>query len=258
MLSTPNIAFFSHHKCATTWLSEILARIGELNRRTFRYTSFEDELWSFDAEIIFCGNANYRSVSRAGLSGYHVIRNPLNLIVSAYYSHLATHSTKSWPQLELQRELLSKVNREEGLFLTLTFLEREDFHDRAIGPLLSLRRWDYRDPRFVTLRMEDMVSAPAATLRPLFARHADGCSRLPSGEEMAFSRFADGRAVGEVDNNSHYRSGAADAWRKELPMTIVEYARTRFPDLLEQFYPETLVETSRDSECPPYSKTRLT
>ena len=36
--------------------------------------------------------------------------------------------------------------------------------------------------------------------------------------------------------------GAADAWRKELQMTIVEYVRGRFRGLLEQFNTETLVE----------------
>ncbi len=59
---------------------------------------------------------------------------------------------------------------------------------------------------------------------------------------FTLSRFSGGRAVGEIDNGSHYRNGAADAWKHELPETIVHYVRSRFHDLLEQFYPETLVE----------------
>ncbi len=128
------------------------------------------------------------------------------------------------------------------MYLTLTFLEREDIADRAIGPLLSLRRWDYDDPRFVTLRMEDVVSAPTATLQPIFSCLDDSRYHFPSDDEMRFLRFSGGRTVGEIDNNSHYRSGAVDTWKKELPGTIVQYIRVRFHDLLRQFYPETLIE----------------
>ena len=236
------INFFSHHKCATLWLHEYLAKAAELNKRTFFRTNFGDAPKGATADIVFFGNATYRFDAECGLSGWHVIRNPLNLIVSAYYSHLQSHPfTGFWPALMPQRKLLKSAGKDEGMFLTLTFLERADIDSRWMGPLLALRQWDYADGRFKTLKMEDMVARPDHVLRPILSGLGEnGSVILPTDSEMRFANFSGGRKVGEIDDSSHYRSGSEDSWKTELPPVIIRYIRSRFADVLERFYPETL------------------
>jgi hypothetical protein len=235
------VSFFSHHKCATRWLLTYLEKTANLNGLTFFHTDFVDEPCSESAQIALFGNAGYAHVSARHYRGVHVIRNPLSVVVSSYYSHLQTHPLlDSWPELTIQREILRSVSKTEGMFLTLAFVERADIAKRAIGPLLSLRQWDYDDSNYQTLRMEDLVSNPSELIAPFLSRF--GQFRLPSDEEMTFSQFSSGRDPGEIDNNSHYRSGSKDDWREELPPAIVRYIRLRFSDLLERYYPESLTD----------------
>jgi hypothetical protein len=235
------INFFSHHKCATLWLHTYLTRVTQLNGRSLFRTNFGDHLPDTTADVVLFGNATYKFIFEHGLSGCHIIRNPLNLIVSAYYSHLETHPFAGWPRLLPQRNLLKSVGKEEGMFLTLTFLERSDIANRWIGPLLALRQWDYANSRFTTLKMEDMVARPEYFLRPILScLKENGDVLLPTDSEMLFSNFSDGRKPGEIDNASHYRSGSEDSWKTELPPAIVRYVHSRFHDVLEQFYPETI------------------
>jgi hypothetical protein len=70
--------------------------------------------------------------------------------------------------------------------------------------------------------MEDLVSSPSAVMTGIMEA---ACERprllLPPDADMAFSKFADGRKICEIDAASHYRSGAPDSWKSELPSAIV-------------------------------------
>jgi hypothetical protein len=147
-----------------------------------------------------------------------------------------------WPQLRAQRGVLKTVDQAAGMLLELTFVERSDIADRAIGPLLAIRQWDYADQRYTTLRAEDITSRPRATLAPILSGlRPEAPLLLPEDADMAFSRFAGGREIGTVDNTSHYRSGSTDSWRAELPEPVLQYVRAHFYDFLKMFYPEALV-----------------
>ncbi len=232
---------FSHHKCATRWLEQYLLKLTSMNGLTFFRTDFSDEPRDPVADIAFFGNTSYEFLISQGLTGCHVIRNPLSVVVSAYYSHLKTHPTSVWPELVAHRSLLESMNRDDGLSLTLEFAMRPNITPRALGPLLAMRQWDYSDSRFTTLRMEDLVANPATTLSPIVRSHFGSMIKhLPTDAEFMFGRFANGRRVGEVDSESHYRSGSADAWRLELPQAVLGRVRAVFGDILQQFYPAAL------------------
>lgn len=235
--------FFSHHKSATRWLAGYLTKVADLNGWSLFHTDYHDQKRDPSADIAFFGNATYSRIVEQNLSGAHIIRNPLNIVVSSYYSHLETHPTDNWPQLSRQREVLKSVTREEGMLLTLTFVERMDIADRAIGPLLALRQWDYNDNKFTTLRMEDITARPNDSLSPILSEIRPGAPvLLPTDSDMAFSNFSGGRRVGEVNNGSHYRSGSVDSWKTELPSAVVGYIRGHFSEFLERFYPEAIVD----------------
>lgn len=243
--NTPAI-LLSHHKCATTWLGEILRGFcGQFDRKL--YGSLESSCRTppgqqFD--IVFFTNSLYEScvVSCAEWLNHepcrtlHVIRNPLDIVVSAYYSHLHSHRSDRWPALAQQRQVLRGLDRAAGMAATWTFLERADFHQAAVGPLFALRRWNFADRRIRTVRMEDLVNdaeLARAELGSLLGR--DPVDAIAT---QTFEKLSGGRSRGVVDDRHHFRSGKKDQWIDELDPSLARAIYETYRDLLDAFYPE--------------------
>jgi Sulfotransferase domain len=227
--------FLSHHKCGTTWFNNILTTLADLNGLSYA-VAFDSSNIPRDVDICFIANAEYSSLPpiRSG-KALHVVRNPMSIVTSAYFSHRNSHETQAWAELLEQRQILQDCSQLEGLYLTLAYLERA-----AGAPLYDLNRWDYGDPNIMTVQFEDLVSRPNDWLAYI-AEHNDAqFSQYPNPIYFSFERATGGRKLGEVDPNSHYRSGSPDAWREELPKPIVRYIRTHYRGLLEGYYPEAL------------------
>jgi len=201
-------------------------------------TQYSNVSPQLENNVNFLQNASYDFIGDKIDCGIHVIRNPLDIIVSAYHSHKKTHPLDGWPELAAQRAVLCGADEHDGMFLTLAFLERDDFDSGVVGPLHALRHWNYGDERFVTLRMEDIVRNPTEALGAALQAQSPG-GRLPDPERHTFQAVA-GRPPGEVDNHSHYRSGKPDQWRTSLPAAVIAYMRAHYEPLLKQFYPDSL------------------
>jgi hypothetical protein len=245
----------THHKCASTWLITYCAQVAAMNGLRFGHTHYSDRLVEGQLDIVALINADYSFVRSRVASGIHVIRNPLDLICSAYYSHLSTHSLAEWPELESQRAVLQSVSKPDGMMLTLTFLERSDFYSGAIGPLLALRQWDFSDEAFTTLRMEDVVTDIDGTVGVRMIEMFGRELRLPDAADFCFERFSGGRRPGEVDNTSHYRTGQPGTWRGELPSSAVTYLQCHLRRIFERYYAEDL-RPCQHATPPASSRTR--
>lgn len=236
---THPILVMSHHKCATQWLMNYLRELARCNNLTFEVTHESQEAPA--ADIIFLCNAEYDFVAQVATQGIHVIRNPLSVITSAYFSHIRTHPLDGWPQLEIQRAILLDEGKDTGLFLTTAFLERADFCPGVVGPLYGLRSWDYTDTSFVNVRMEDLVESPGRLLGEALARAGFEVPRVfPPDADFTFQAFSGGRPAGHTDDDSHYRTGDPDDWHNHLPAPIVRYVTRHMRALFERFYPEVL------------------
>ena len=231
------LTVLTHHKCASTWLRAYLSDFCYINAIEMLSTHYSNLTLPPDRNVALFTNASYEFVSRNISEGLHVIRNPLDLIVSAYYSHKSTHPLDGWPELALQRQVLCSSNEHDGLFATLAFLERDDFYNGAVGPLHALRHWNFDDDRFPTLRMEHLVSNPSDLLTSVIGSRSTSLL-TPDPSKYTFNAFT-GREVGQVDDSSHYRSGKTDQWRGTLPSTIIQYVRFNYRSLLERFYPHS-------------------
>lgn len=236
MTATLNI--LTHHKCASTWLLKYLSEFSNLNNKALHQTHYSNSFPTDKFDIVGLTNASYNFIADKCVDGIHLIRNPLDIVVSAYYSHLRTHPLNGWPELSKQRSVLSNVNRYDGLFITLSFLERDDFYNGAVGPLHAIRHWNFDDQRFHTLRIEDVVTDPGMILGSHLLRKFSN-SIIPSNNDYTFESIS-GRKLGEIDNSSHYRSGRQNQWRDVLPNTIVYYIKAHYADVLERFYPESV------------------
>jgi hypothetical protein len=240
--ATPKLVFCTHHKCASTWLTRIGQKLCALNGFTHCATDLGSMRPFSDKDISFILNAQYRNIFDTIDSAnnyFHIIRNPLSVVLSAYHSHLSTHPLTGWESLARQRTILEKVDPEIGMLLTLSFIESSYFYPQTNGPLCDMRSWDYEDERIVTLRMEDITADPGTFLETLSNTHLLKDAKLPDADDFTFKKFS-GRDPGVVDPSSHYRSGSPDEWRNALPKSVIDYVRSHYRDLLERFYPEAL------------------
>lgn len=191
--------------------------------------------------------------------GVHLIRDPRDVVVSGYYSHLKSHETSDWPQLQEHRRQLKAVRKQEGLALEMKF-------SRAF--IENMIDWDYGDDSILELRYEDFTSSPnfellwdflevggadpdgsmawfakrnlnrasnRAGFGPLFWTIRCPRKILDNiSEALEFERLSGGRPRGSQDSNSHFRKGVAGDWVDEFDDGLKAEFKTLFPGALEK------------------------
>jgi Sulfotransferase domain len=177
-------AYFGHHKCASTWIYQIVQRVcreigvhhysvideltptahGSLASHSTRDRGTErakgkverpklrERVEEGGGEFVSCITADRDQLeSLRPERAFHVIRDPRDMIVSGYFSHRNSHPTNGLPHIAAHRESLQSVPKEEGLLLEMDFASRV---------LLDLGEWDYDRPEVLELRMEDLAARP--------------------------------------------------------------------------------------------------
>jgi hypothetical protein len=230
------LCYFGHHKCATQWMRQIIADVcPAIGREQLIFNSPQD----FDKDLagaipdpgrtFLCYmNADARFVRPIEhLRGVHLVRDPRDVVVSAYFSHL--HSHPLFGTLGEHRERLQSLPEAEGIMLEL---EGRKFQFRA------MLDWDYDDPRVLELRMED-VTNDAVTLIPRIFEFLGLGPEQGLGPQLLdrvvhsrdFAALA-GRPPGEEDVTSHYRKGVAGDWVNHFQPEHVAYFKEHYNDLL--------------------------
>ena len=270
------LVFLSHHKCGTRWISSIFHEaVNFIGGSCFNATNSG----MFDGDLAeFCGSGNIRFLSYVNaeyryigdvenILGFHVVRDPRDLLVSSYFSSLKTHSSRHWPELEPHREQLKKVTTEQGLLLEMNFIA--DVFE-------ALTSWNYGDQRILEIKMEDLLvnnytvfsriavhlglldendgSTSSSliqsnnTLRMLYNRFLTKTrvlkrmtvypEKVPMLQFLGFihrNRFeakAKGRSRGTEDQDSHYRKGVAGDWVNHFTDSVKDEFKKKYGDLL--------------------------
>ncbi len=211
------IAYFGHHKCATRWICEILSdltkSIGCSYVRVSKPTDFNNNLGQFMAkrnnDFLFFTNAGYSFVSTLSeMKAFHVVRDARDICISAYFSHLYSHQTDTWPELVAHRAALSQVDFESGLCLDMEFSRR---YIERIGS------WNYKDERIMEIRFEDLTQNPYVNFKRVLL-HLQ-LNDLVSDSELtellerhSFMAKTGGREPGQEDIRAHYRMGKGGDW----------------------------------------------
>ncbi len=282
--------YFGHHKCASTWIHEILAQVcreaglrtrllvdpltpyahgplTDYRRQDISREALGEYLSKAKVDFAFCITADRRHVDGLGevpFRGFHVIRDPRDIIVSAYFSHRNSHPTEGLPHLAEHRQRLQAVSKEEGLLLEMDFSAQE---------IRDLAEWPYGQANILELRMEDLIARPydgflqifeflglmdwegdylarqrisrfvQRMLNRLSFRHPMlGWLRRPmqvTGEVLLgrvydhrFEKKAGRRPKGQEDPKSHYRKGQPGDWRNHFTEVHVAAFKEKFGDLV--------------------------
>lgn len=164
-------AYYSHHKCATGWTNSIVREICLYTGHshcTFHgsgdYTSFRGlDVLVREKGTDFLAFTNARISEVGGLPphrGFHVVRDPRDIIVSAYHSHLYTHGTDRWKELQSHRQNLQSLSKEEGLLKELHFSKQN---------LISMWEWDYDQEHILEIKMEELTGNPTKSFRHILS-----------------------------------------------------------------------------------------
>ena len=219
--------------------------------------------------------------------GFHVVRDPRDVVTSAYFSHLHSHGVTGWPELEPHRKALQKLNKEEGFFLEMEF-SRQEFQD--------MYEWNYDQRNVLEVKMENLIRDPKhgfdqilrfldlldsaatgsrrswkrlATAKmnrlnqrgrrfmparlPLFPVPRLRMDTLPEPtlahiiEAKGFRKLSGGRKRGQENVKSHYRKGVPGDWRNHFSDAHVRYFKEHFGDLLIKLGYESDNEWSQHS-----------
>lgn len=283
-LNAAPLVCFCHHKCASQYVRGVFqttarwlgltfqtvkvanlssSGIDEANRhRTLRVhgSAIEEPT----ADILYFGNANAATIELLAecdaYRGFHVIRDPRDILISGYFSHRYSHSIQGkWgPQLAEHRQRLEvQPSIEDGLLLELDFASRT---------FANIAGWCYDNPNIYETRFEVLTTDPwkvyleafqflglttprwglptlasmatAAILYKLFRRPIRQRNCLPQPllrrilAQHAFERRAGGRARGQEDMRHHYRKGVAGDWCTYFTPRVTDAFKTRYGDLL--------------------------
>ena len=275
--------FFGHHKSATGWIDGILREIcfhmGLSFQIVHRPVDFDQEgtlrafVRQWGVDFLAYTNADFTHVADLPFHrGFHVVRDPRDVLVSAYYSHLYSHGTKNWPELEAHRAELRQLSKEEGLFCEMEF-SRPEFDE--------LMRWNYEQERVLELKMEELTSEPVggflqimgflemldegsptgirksvrSALMKMNRLNRKGRRFMPADlpmfpvprrrmcsiaasdvralvQKKSFSKLAGGRRQGQENVKSHYRKGTPGDWVNHLNDAHRRRFKSEFGDLL--------------------------
>ncbi len=189
--------------------------------------------------------------------GVHIIRDPRDVIVSGYFSHLYSHSTDGWRSLEKHRDRLKRLNKDDGLYLEIEFSSYFIDH---------MANWSYSDPRILELRMEDVTSEPLYSLKKIldhfevelkseipidnalfyintvFTKMGSGMRITKSYlsthtlkkviNKNSFKKLSKGRTIGQENIKSHYRKGEAGDWKNHLKKGHLDRIYKKYRSLL--------------------------
>jgi hypothetical protein len=242
----PLLAYFGHHKAASDWAHKIVRDACEAMGLKYVYVhhprQFDSDLKAFvereGIDFLTYANADREMVQDclAGLRGFHMVRDPRDIAVSGYFSHLYSHTSSDFPRLHDHRERLRKASREEGLLLELEF-ERPNFE--------RMYTWDYSLPNVLELKMERVTQEAGDS----FCRIFSSLSILDEGqggpgpkigrekllavvEKYNFTNQSGGRKPGEEDPRNHYRKGVPGDWKNHFTERCKDFFKKNYNDLL--------------------------
>lgn len=141
--------YFGHHKCGSSATMNILEDVCRvLGRRLEKgptETSRPGIRYDPSNSFLVYRNATPRSCdpSMGPLRGFHIIRDPRDVVVSAYFSHLHSHPQN--PTFVEIRNTLQKLDMRDGLLFEFDYLSKQ---------FEAMFAWDYRQSNVLEMRLE--------------------------------------------------------------------------------------------------------
>ena len=236
---------FLHHRAASTWTKAFVA---EYTQKALGYDS-GGQMNNFRAEPSddavraalthpWCIGVNAWPSLPAQLDqlvpwskwkAVHVVRDPRDVLVSAYFSGRDYHPTTDWPELAPFKAWLGRVDQEAGIIATMGWVS---------FALESLAGWEAR-PYVLEIHYEELFASERhrpgqhyanllAMLNWLFPPVDDAVVRELI-HQHSWETWTGGRKRGVEDTSHHYRRGIAGDWERHWTKRIDEVWKEAYP-----------------------------
>lgn len=209
----PLLLHCAHHKAGTVWFLLVLRAVAE--RYGLRFQDLRGDPVADGTGVAFQHDSRIRLDGLGAVRASHMIRDPRDIVVSAYHYHRWTD--EEWahvPRPEYgglgYQEYLAGLDHEAGLAAEI----------RLRAPRIrEMAAWDYTDPRVLELRYEDAMADERGTFRALFRHygfHHDAVERsVRLAARFSFRRVARKRPD-RTGRGTHLRSGRSGQWQEEF------------------------------------------
>ena len=220
----PDYYYFGHPKCATNWIRSFLYHL--CLRRGINYKVIGGDSSRAFASCRFSSTFNLHVNSLpddfkqldVDIKGFRVVRDPRDLLVSAYFSWKNSHYHSLEKQMKL-REMLRNCSMEEGL----------DYLMKDFDSFKTMGGWDMSAHSGVLMvRYEDLLSDEYTEFKRIVDHlgiDVDDDLLALCVKKSSFKAMAGKRKKGQENKSSHYRKGVAGDWVNYLPRGSELHAR---------------------------------
>ena len=231
----PKYVYVAYHKCATRFTERVVRDVCQLHG--LRAAAFDQRrpkvgwwaLRSMDFLLLTDYSRGMLDLGSLDVRGFHVIRDPRDLLVSVYFSHRYSHS-ESHEEIARNRAQLAGRDDQEGLRY---MMDESAFFNRVVE---EFGAWNYERDNFFETTFEKLTGGPERAFRAIF-----DFLGLEVGERElravldrnSFSNLKDAWAArNPAAEVNHYRRGVSGDWKLHLDGEAKEVFRERYGNLL--------------------------
>jgi hypothetical protein len=232
----PLVVHFTHHKCGTTWFYNSLNKISQRFRLKFQPCNQEDLEDDTDIWMQWHSQVNFHTLRP--YVGSHMIRDPRDVVVSAYFYHL--WCDEQWchiPRKECDgmgyQGYLNMLSKEDGLSFEMKSV-LEDCH--TTGCILrDLGAWDYTNPNLIELKYEDVIGNPRLWFGKVLEKYGFNERETELALKIVYRYSFEKRTkrrLGEEKRGSRMRKGTPGDWRNHFTERLKAEFKELYGDLL--------------------------
>ena len=220
--SRPLLILCTHHKSGTKLIRKVHEDLSD--QFGFRFQDCPQDQLGADTDVWLEHHSRVRfDELYRKYRGIHVIRDPRDMIVSGYFYHFRCE--EEWclePRPELDgrsfQQLLRSLPEEEGISAEM---------ERAQYDLDGMARWDYENPWFLEVKLEEILDDYDGQFKRIF-RHF-GFEDTIVGDALDLARRHDINTFSDerIEADPHIHSRGTEKWR----LYFKEHHRVRFDEL---------------------------
>lgn len=221
-----------YHKVGTAWFIRVLRSIARYYGLNFQCCIQSNLNRNTDIFMEYMSRVDMEKLPK--YVGSHMIRDPRDIVISAYFYHLWTEEEwahiprKSLNDLSYQ-QYLNSLNREDGLIAEMKGTSYEVIEEMS--------KWDYHNPNFIEFKYEDLIQNEPVVFQQIFQHYGFSKAAIKNclqiAEKFSFKNKSK-RSKGTIDKKSHLRSGRIGEWQEVFTERQKEHFKELFGDVLIQ------------------------
>ncbi|PSF39493.1 hypothetical protein C7H19_01515 [Aphanothece hegewaldii CCALA 016] len=224
------IVHCSYHQVATNFFANILRGIAKEFGWKFQSCN-QDEL-NPDTKIFMQQHSQVNLTELPPFVGSHIIRDPRYMVISGYFYHLWTsekwcHKKQKKYDGKSYQEVLNSVSQDEGIKLEM---------ERIKKTFQELINWDYNNPNFIEIRLEDLVKDEQGVFKQIFLKYGFKPDEIEQAlkivDELSIKKNLEQQ--GEENKNNYFDQGISGDWKNYFTNHHKAVFKQEYPKLLQK------------------------